>query len=396
MLKKIINKIIEGFIKTSGWVSSIIVLLIIIFLFKEATGLFTKSPLEEGYVLVVNKKNPIDKLSPDQLKNVFDRDSTSWKTLGGMNAPIEIFTVEDISTFYNDSMIGANMENLPWCINDHIAKTENVISYFPEKYLPKNFDGKLMHLDNVSVYQFLKNKIWLPSARPVAQVGAMPLIISTLLVSLVAILIALPIGLAAAIYLAEVADSRIRTFLKPVIELLAGIPSVVYGFFGLVIIVPFIQKIFNLPVGETGLTGSIILAIMALPTIITVAEDALRTVPKAMKEASLALGATHWQTIYKVMIPYASSGITAAAILGIGRAVGETMVALMVTGNANNFTFSLLKPIRTIPATIAAELGEASYGGLHFKALFALGCILFLITLMINVYVEYLSGKKTK
>ena len=336
MLKKIINKIIEGFIKTSGWVSSIIVLLIIIFLFKEASGLFNKTPLEEGYMLVVNKKNPIDKLNPDQLKNIFDRDSTSWKTLGGMNADIEIFTVEDISTFYNDSMIGENMSNLPWCINDHIS----------------------------------------------------------LLVSLVAILIALPIGLAAAIYLAEVADSRIRTILKPVIELLAGIPSVVYGFFGLVIIVPFVQKIFNLPVGETGLTGSIILAIMALPTIITVAEDALRSVPKAMKEASLALGATHWQTIYKVMIPYASSGITAAAILGIGRAIGETMVALMVTGNANNFTFSLLKPIRTIPATIAAELGEASYGGLHFKALFALGCILFLITLMINIYVEYLSGKK--
>ncbi len=394
MFKKIINKIIEGFIKTSGWVSSIIVLLIIIFLFKEASGLFNKTPLEEGYMLVVNKKNPIDKLNPDQLKNIFDRDSTSWKTLGGMNADIEIFTVEDISTFYNDSMIGENMSNLPWCINDHISKTENVISYFPEKYLPKNFEGKILHLDKISVYQFLKNKIWLPSARPVSQVGAMPLIISTLLVSLVAILIALPIGLAAAIYLAEVADSRIRTILKPVIELLAGIPSVVYGFFGLVIIVPFVQKIFNLPVGETGLTGSIILAIMALPTIITVAEDALRSVPKAMKEASLALGATHWQTIYKVMIPYASSGITAAAILGIGRAIGETMVALMVTGNANNFTFSLLKPIRTIPATIAAELGEASYGGLHFKALFALGCILFLITLMINVYVEYLSGKK--
>jgi phosphate transport system permease protein len=396
VIKKIFDNLTTGFIKTSGWVSSIVVLLMIYFLFHEAFGLFEKSPLEEGYVLVVNKKNPIEKLSPDQLKNIFDQDSTSWKTLGGMDAAIEIFTVEDISNFYTDSMLGEDMKNLPECINDHIGKTENVISYFPQKYMPENFKGKQIHLDNMSVYQFLKNKIWLPSAKPVAQVGALPLIISTLMVSLAAILIALPIGLAVAIYLAEVAHIKVRNILKPVIELLAGIPSVVYGFFGLVIIVPRIQQWFNLPVGETGLAGSIVLAIMALPTIITVAEDAIRTVPKTMREASLALGASHWQTIYKVLIPYASSGITAAAILGIGRAIGETMVALMVTGNANNYTFSLLKPIRTIPATIAAELGEASYGGFHFKALFALGCILFIITLMINIYVEYLAVKKNK
>jgi phosphate transport system permease protein len=368
----------------------------IYFLFHEAFGLFNQTPLEEGYVLVVNKKNPIEKLSPDQLKNIFDRDSTSWKTLGGLDADIEIFTVEDVSNFYTDSLLGEDMVNLPNCLNDHIEKTENVISYFPKKYFPKNFKGKEIHLDNISVYQFLKNRIWLPSAKPVAQVGALPLIISTLMVSLVAILIALPIGLAVAIYLAEISNVKVRNVLKPVIELLAGIPSVVYGFFGLVVIVPRIQQWFDLPVGETGLAGSIVLAIMALPTIITVAEDAIRTVPKTMREASLALGASQWQTIYKVLIPYASSGITTAAILGIGRAVGETMVALMVTGNANNFTFSLLQPIRTIPATIAAELGEASYGGMHFKALFALGCILFLITLVINIYVEYLAVKKNK
>ncbi len=181
--------------------------------------------------------------------------------------------------------------------------------------------------------------------------------------------------------------------MKPIIELLAGIPSVVYGFFGLVIIVPLIQKTFDLPVGETALSGSILLAIMALPTIITISEDALRTTPRAMKEASLALGATQWQTIIRVVIPYSQSGITAGAILGIGRAIGETMAVLMVTGNAAIIPHSILQPVRTIPATIAAELGEAPHGGLHYKALFALGCILFLITLVINLSVEFISSR---
>jgi phosphate transport system permease protein len=184
--------------------------------------------------------------------------------------------------------------------------------------------------------------------------------------------------------------------LKPVIELLAGIPSVVYGFFGLVVIVPYLQKLFNLPVGETALAGSIILAIMALPTIITISEDAIRNTPRAMKEASLALGATRWQTISKIIVPYSASGITAAAILGVGRAIGETMAVLMVTGNAAVIPHTLLEPVRTIPATIAAELGEAPQGGLHYEALFALGCILFLITLVINLSVEYVTNRRNK
>jgi phosphate transport system permease protein len=212
-------------------------------------------------------------------------------------------------------------------------------------------------------------------------------------VSFGAILIALPLGLATAIYMAEIADNRIRNILKPIIELLAGIPSVVYGFFGLVVVVPLIQDIFGLPVGETALAGSIILGIMSLPTIISVSEDAMRTTPRAMKEASLALGASKWQTIYKVVIPYSISGISTAAILGIGRAIGETMAVLMVTGNASVIPDSFLEPVRTIPATIAAELGEAPQGGIHYKALFALGCILFLLTLIINVTVDLVSAK---
>jgi phosphate transport system permease protein len=213
-------------------------------------------------------------------------------------------------------------------------------------------------------------------------------------VSIGAILLALPIGLITAIYMAEVAGQRFRNILKPVVELLSGIPSVVYGFFGLVVLVPLIQKLFKLDVGETALAGSIVLAIMSLPTIITIAEDSIRTTPRALKEASLALGASHFQTLTRVTIPYAKSGIIAAVILGIGRAVGETMAVLMVTGNASVIPHTFLEPVRTIPATIAAELGEAPFGGTHFKALFALGILLFIMTFVFNMLVETVKTKK--
>lgn len=224
--------------------------------------------------------------------------------------------------------------------------------------------------------------------------GVVPLVAGTLLVSFIAILIALPLGLGVAIYLSELASDKVRKIMKPTIELLAGIPSVVYGFFGLVVLVPIVQNAFDLPVGETAFTGSLVLAIMALPTIITVAEDSMRSTPRAMREASLALGATHWQTIYKVIIPYSASGISAAVVLGIGRAIGETMAVLMVTGNAALIPSSLFDPVRTIPATIAAELGEAPVGGTHYQALFLLGCILFVITLIISLIVELISKKQ--
>ena len=176
--------------------------------------------------------------------------------------------------------------------------------------------------------------------------------------------------------------------------MLAGIPSVVYGFFGLIVIVPLLKNSFNLDSGQSGLAGGILLAIMALPTIITVSEDALRNTPNAMREASLAMGASQWQTIYRIVIPYSSSGISAAAILGIGRAMGETMAVLMVTGNAAVIPHSILEPLRTIPATIAAELGEAPTGGLHYQALFTLGCILFIITVVANLLAGYISKKR--
>lgn len=392
--KKVLEKVVEGVLAISGSITSLAVLLIVVFLFREGFSLFKRPDITGGYNLAVNSKNPVDKMDPKTIKVVFDQEITNWKQIGGKDDSIIIFRMDNIGNYFTDEQIGANFENLPQCISKLTDSIPGILAFVPSKFITKGFKGKLLKDAKLTYKDFFLGKEWFPTAEPSAQLGVLPLILGTLWVSFGAILLSLPLGLAVAIYMAEIADSRIRRMLKPLVELLSGIPSVVYGFFGLVIIVPLIQKVFNLPVGETALAGSIILAIMALPTIITIAEDALRTTPRAMKEASLALGASHWQTIYRVVIPYSISGITAAAILGIGRAIGETMAVLMVTGNAAVIPHTFLEPVRTIPATIAAELGEASHGGLHYEALFALGCILFVLTLMVNLAVEYVSHKK--
>lgn len=383
----------------SGTVTTLTVLLIVFFLFKEGIGLFGKNPTEEGFTVAVNKENPVDELSTEQIKNIFDQNITNWKDVGGKDDSIILFRMDDLFNFYSEQEltgIDTNRTLLTLKIDEVITRNKGIIGFISSKDIPSKSNSKLIRIKSIGLGSFLGGKEWFPTAQPVAQFGVFPLLMGTLWVSLLAILIALPFGLATAIYLSEIASSGIRSILKPVIELLAGIPSVVYGFFGLIVIVPLVQQIFDLPVGETGLTGSIVLAIMALPTIITVAEDAIRGTPRSLKEASLALGASQWQTIYRITIPYASSGITAAIILGIGRAIGETMAVLMVTGNAAVVPHSILEPMRTIPATIAAELGEAAKGSLHYEALFALGCILFIITMLVNITVEMISGKRTK
>lgn len=392
-MKRFWEKIVEGILTCSGFITSITILLIVVFLFTEAFGLFSNKVIEEGYVLAVNKENPVKELNAEQIKNVFDEEITNWKEVGGQNEAIEVFRLEDITTHFSEEELGAEYENAAKCISQLVATDPGIVAFVPSKFIEKDFPGKLLEDENISFAEVFAGKEWFPTATPAPQFGFLPLITGTLWVSFFAILFALPFGLSVAVYMSEVADSKMRGFLKPVIELLSGIPSVVYGFFGLIVIVPLIQNVFNLPVGETGLAGSIVLAIMALPTIITVSEDAMRNCPRSMREASLALGATHWQTIYKVVIPYSMSGITSGVVLGIGRAIGETMAVLMVTGNAAVIPTTILEPLRTIPATIAAELGEAPSGGAHYEALFLLGVVLFFITLIINFSVEYISSK---
>jgi len=392
--RKFTERFMEGLLMLSGTITSLTVVLIVVFLFKEGLGIFNKTPVEEGNVIAVSPHNPVKKLSALQVKRIFDQEITNWKTVGGNNDSILLFSINDLEKYFTEEQLGDSLQNIPQCESMLLDSLPGLIAVIPERTLFKDFKGRVLDMDKVSVKEFFAGKEWYPTAHPAAEFGILPLILGTLWVSLGAILIALPLGLSTAIFMAEIAHPKVRNILKPLIELLAGIPSVVYGFFGLVIIAPFIQNVFNLPVGETALTGSIILGIMALPTIITISEDALRTTPRSMKEASLALGATKWQTITRVTVPYSISGITAGAILGIGRAIGETMAVLMVTGNAAVIPHSIFEPVRTIPATIAAELGEAPQGGIHYKALFALGCVLFLITLAINLFVEFISSKK--
>ncbi|OFX80057.1 MAG: phosphate ABC transporter permease subunit PstC [Bacteroidetes bacterium GWE2_29_8] len=388
------EKIAESILLLSSLFTSIAVIFIIIFLFKEGYGLFNEKPIEKGYNLSIHPSNKLNNLTAKQIKLIFDRNVTNWKDLGGDDRKINLLTIEKMTDIYTKKELGEGFEYLSLKINEYVIKDSGVVAFFAEQFLDANFKGKKVLIDDNKIKDFITDKEWYPTASPAAQFGTLSLIMGTLWVSLGAILFALPFGLSAAIFLAEVSNPKLRNILKPLIELLAGIPSVVYGFFGLVVIVPFIQQLFNLPVGETALAGSLVLGIMALPTIITISEDALRTTPQSLKEASLALGATRWQTILKVTIPYSISGITAAVMLGMGRAIGETMAVLMVTGNAAVIPTSFLQPIRTIPATIAAELGEAPAGGIHFKALFALGIILFLITLIINLTVEFIKISK--
>jgi len=245
----------------------------------------------------------------------------------------------------------------------------------------------------VSVKDFLFGKTWNPSFDQNPQYGIAALIVSTFLVTTGAVLLAVPIGVAAAIYLSEFASPEVREFIKPAIELLVGIPSVVYGFFALIILATWLQNWLDTTTRLNALLGSIMLAVMMLPIIISLSEDALRSVPGELKEASLALGATEWETARGVLVPAALSGIIGAVILGIARAVGETMTVLMATGNSPAFTFNMLQSVRTMTATIAIEMGEVAIPGRHYYALFGIGIILFIITFIINLIADVILNR---
>jgi phosphate transport system permease protein len=221
-----------------------------------------------------------------------------------------------------------------------------------------------------------------------AHFGLLPLIGGSLIVTLGAALIAVPFGLATAIFIAEIAPRWAREILKPLVEVLGGLPSVVLGFLGMLALAPLVRTTLNIPTGLTAFTGSVLLAGMAVPTLVSVAEDALDAVPKSYRDASLALGATQWQTIWRVTLPAARSGVLTAIMLGIGRAIGETMTVMMVTGNAARLPTglgALFLPVRTMTATIAAEMGEVANGSVHYHVLFIIGITLFLIAFIVNL-----------
>jgi len=255
------------------------------------------------------------------------------------------------------------------------------------------FTEGLPAFKTVGFFEFIFGKSWHPTSEP-PEFGILSLILASMGVTILALSIAIPLSLGSAIYIAELASPRMKEILKPIIELLAGIPSVIYGLFGMIFLAPLVQNIFDLPTGLTWFTASIILGIMVVPTITSLAEDAISAVSREMREASFALGATKWETITRVVVPGASSGIITAIILGMGRAVGETMTVLMVAGGAIMLPKSIFQPVRPMTATIAAEMGETPMGSAHYHALFAIALVLFSITLVLNLLADQLSSRK--
>ena len=248
-------------------------------------------------------------------------------------------------------------------------------------------------LREIGLSEFFLRARWNPTSYYAPSYGLLSQIVSSLMVTFGALLLAIPLGIATAAYIAEVASPKTREIIKPIVEILAGIPSVVVGFLGIALVGPQIARMFHLSNGLNALNGSLLLAVMALPTIISLSEDAIKAVPKSYKEASFALGASKWQTLCSVVIPSALSGIIASIMLGIGRAIGETMTVLMACGNAAAMPHSFLDPVRTLTATIAIELGEVPYGSTHYHALFVVALILFVMTFLVNLTAEIVMSR---
>ncbi len=250
-------------------------------------------------------------------------------------------------------------------------------------------------LSEVGLWNVVRGDAWYPTSKN-AQYGFLPSEVGTVWVTLVALLLSMPLGVASAVFVSEFAGRRFKDVYKSVIEFMAGIPSVVLGLIGLALLAPKIRTVFGLDTGLTSLTAGIVVGIMCLPTVISISEDALHAVPNELRMGSLALGNTRWQTTYKVVVPAASSGIFAAVMLGMGRAIGETMVVLMLAGNAGIIPGSPLLPARTLPGTIAGELGEVVRGGQHYSVLFVMGLVLFVVTFAINLAADVVLERQRR
>lgn len=244
----------------------------------------------------------------------------------------------------------------------------------------------------VSVKDFIFGSYWYPTSDP-PDFGIFPLIIGSVVVTILSAVVSIPLGVMSAVYMAEIARVKIREIVKPIVELLAALPSVVIGFFGMVIVAPFLQNVLDIPTGLNIFNASLMLAFMSVPTICSISEDAIYSVPTNLKEASLALGATHLETIVRVVLPASISGISTAIILGMSRAIGETMVVLMVAGGAAMVPASIFDPARPMPASIAAEMAEAPFRGDHYYALFATGIVLFVFVFIFNMIAEHIAHK---
>ena len=351
----------------------------------ELNRIYTVVRAESAANAKGKKDTEVLSLIKSSAENMISSRSTGWYVLSGVLgfAGLAIFILSTIS------LGRRNTERIIHSIFLITAFTSILVLFLIMMFL---FIEGMPIFKHVSVTDFIFGHEWYPSVEDPA-FGIWPLIVGSGAVTFVSSLIAIPLGVMTAIYLAEIAPLKVRNIIKPAVEMLAALPSVVIGFFGMVVVAPFLQNTFDIAVGLNLFNASVMLAFMAVPTITSLSEDAIYSVPPELKEASLALGATHWQSIYKVIVPASLSGISTGVILGMARSIGETMVVLMVAGGAGLLPTSIFDPVRPMPASIAAEMGEAPFHSDHYYALFAIGMVLFLFTMAFNLVADYVAHK---
>jgi phosphate transport system permease protein len=410
-MKKIIpRKLRESLIKNFFLALSITAIValagIAFFLFKEAIPTFTKPyPSSiKAFVPVVQRSNQIWKntINKSTLRDVFTGKITNWKELGGEDESIIVISYSETTSegekWIKGLLGGASLPSNAIKVNDGeemdsaIRENTNAIGYMYREDIGRGLK-EFQLTSHVGILEFLFGKSWYPPPNDPPSFQIFPILLASIIVTLFSAIISVPLGVGCAIYMSEIAHTRTNEIMKPVIELFAALPSVVIGFFGMVVVAPFLQREFGIATGLNLTNASILLAFMAVPTIASVSEDALRAVPQNIKEASYALGATRWETTWRIVVPAALSGISSAVILGLARSMGETMVVLMVAGGAAMIPTSLFDPVRPMTSAIAAEMGEAARGGMHYHALFAIGVTLFILTFCFNLLADFISKR---
>lgn len=411
---KLVEKIVEGGIYFTATLSVVFIFLMFLFIFKEASPIvfsFNKAKLDSLNIkpsdshneeLLVDEYNPIgDNLNSDSNKLSVKNNSTQQGDIIEYNPEVELINKQkDINNSINKSDVKKTDEDII-SYNPEVSDSLIIKSIQPEVNINPDSAARaiigydypiLTHSSQVKLsHLFYRN--WQPNSE-FPRYGIYPIILGTLKTTFIAILLAAPIGIFAAIYTAFFAGVRIKEWLKPIMEILAAFPSVVIGFFCLMTIATFVQSVFGTEIRLNSIVGGIGLALVSIPIIYTITDDALTSVPKSLREAALALGATEWQTVYKIMVPAATPGIIAAVLLGFGRAMGETMIALMATGNAGDVSLNFFESVRTISATIGAEMGEVVFGSPHYQVLFFLGVLLFIVSFVINFITEFYVKQK--
>ncbi|MCX7606100.1 MAG: phosphate ABC transporter permease subunit PstC [Bacteroidia bacterium] len=347
-----------------------------------------RSPYEE-LVFAVHPANPVQQLSTNAVRSLV-RGEKSWRELGGPDTPAVAVHLGNIERYLSGPFLPGQLQRKL----DSLAHLSGIFLALPASLMP-GF-AKRIRVPWRGGAEIFGSSRWSPTYEPVPAVGFWPLLVGSLWVGAIGLFVVVPLGIAMAIYVVEFLPARLYYPVKVMWEVLAGLPSVVVGFWGLVIVVPWVQRLFHLSAGETALTAGLLLGWMTLPLMASLVEEALQAIPQLLYESSYGLGATQWQTILRLKIPYILPSIATATLLSAGRILGETMVVLMVSGNAPILPLSPLDPVRTLPATLAAELGEAPVGSYHYHVLFLMGVFLFLLTLALNLTAYFIRPRDEK